>query len=188
MPFIHKSLTLALSLLASGWAGLYAAPAQALPLTWTLDNAVFSDGGAAAGGFSLNQYGFPGDVTIETSTTGGFAGMFYSTSSNNMLNLAPPNTYQIIFQIGYTDALALTFLYGLDTPAANNPLLLGGLSWECQGSYTCYAGDAGANGSIRYLESGSAGVGVGIPEPAVPALLAAALLGWRAARLKTTHP
>jgi hypothetical protein len=64
---------------------------------------------------------------------------------------------------------------------ATNPIIggLGGPSWECDGSYSCYVP---AGGQIRYITSGSASDPVRVPEPLTLSLFGAGLAGAAAMR------
>ena len=53
-----------------GAVAAFSAPSQALPTTWTLQNAVFDDGGTATGKFTLNVYGYLSEPA-HIETTGG---------------------------------------------------------------------------------------------------------------------
>jgi len=181
MSTINKSLfTVALNLLLIAWGGAYSTSISALPITWTLHDVTFSDGGTASGEFTINQSGFLSGSSITTTAVGSFTAESYiypGNSINPNFDYPSPNTFQITFQIDYTHALSLDFLYTVDLSNPQiNPLNLIS-SFECEGSYSCYTGNAAniiaSGGIIRSVTSGVAMT----PEPTALSLLVIGVAG-----------
>lgn len=159
-----KTLVAAGALLAAGGSA-----ANALPLTFELEDATFSDGGTMSGEFTLDVYGFltqPTKITTTAGTNlGGFTYQPPETSANGL-------SVVDFFSSTYNRDLHIVF---------DNPLIDGGydaidpnLSYECDG-FTCPSDDT------RYFTGGAA---VAASEPAGLALLSVgffgfAWFGWR---------
>ena len=186
MSTINKYLfTAALNLLLIAGGSAYSGSAAALPITWTLQNVTFADGGTASGEFTLNPYGFLDSSSITTTTptpatAGSFTGNVYTypgNSINPVLDASSLNTVQITFQIDYLHALNLVFQYTVDSGNPQiNPLILALSSFECEGSSSCATGNivniANDGGKIRYVSSGAVVTGLAaIPEPSALGLL-----------------
>ena len=83
MSTINKSLyAAALNLLLIAGGSAYSSSALALPITWTLQDVTFTDGGTASGNFSLNQYGYVSDFSITTTMVGSFTGNTYAVQTS----------------------------------------------------------------------------------------------------------
>ncbi len=128
----------------------------------------FNDGSTLVGDFTLNQYGFlANDFSLTTDAQTYIAGNSYYSNGN----------FYVDFQPGYVQDLHLAFLNDLTSGASSpDPLIvgIGGPSYECQGSYSCFIGNPDNGGSYRWLVDGSAVSGGGaVPEPATWALMIA---------------
>jgi hypothetical protein len=169
-------------LLAGSFSGLGAAP-----IVWTVQNAVFTDGGTLTGNFTydpaLNQFG-----NYRLEVAGGDESLFPAFVFQNGV---APNTIisrgngvfgfqTTLFRVGFPsqNRMLQLFLLGMDLLPANG----GTVSLNLPISSDCYNCDP-----FRPLISGSL-VGAAanqIPEPSTFALLAlggAALFGWKAKR------
>jgi hypothetical protein len=120
-------------------------------VTWVV-NGAFDDGGTVSGHFSIDVYGFlDSNFNLLTTAGGTLPGFDYTAADSYYSN----GTFYVDFQPGYYQDLHLTFAANLNFPVSNNPLLggLGGPSWECALSYSCYVPEGGLT---RYISSGSA--------------------------------
>ena len=126
----------------------------------------FNDGSTLVGDFTLNQYGFLlNNYSLTTDA------LTYTSANSYFSN----DSFFVDFQPGYVQDLHLDFLKDLTSAASSpDPLIigLGGPSYECFGSYSCYLGDPANGGDFRWLVDGSATTGGGaVPEPATWALV-----------------
>lgn len=168
------------SIAATGLA-LTAMAAHADPVLWTLNNVVFDDGGTASGWFVFDatqwntaqgKWGVYGDFDIQT--TAGTEGLSWHYNSADGNNFA-----WHIDMFGFANSLAwaangadepwIDFIFGSAlTDAGGTVSITGG--WEASDiNSTVYR--QFASGSIT-TETANA-----VPEPAVPALVGAALFG-----------
>ena len=130
----------------------------------------FIGGGTFTGSFAIDQYGFLDSsyaYSITTTAGGGFTGFTYNASDSYWSN----GTFYVDAQPGYQQDLHLVFADSLLVPLANNPIVTGGESYECVGSFSCYNQSAGA---IRYVGTGIASA---VPEPATWAMLVLGFIG-----------
>jgi PEP-CTERM motif len=137
----------------------------------------FNDGGTLSGTFDINQYGFLDGYNLVTTSGSIDPGFTYTPADSFFSN----GTFYIDAQPGYEADLHLTFTDNLSIGNASNPIIggLGGPSWECDGSYSCFVP---AGGQIRYLTSGSASDPVRVPEPLTLSLFGTGLAGAAAMR------
>jgi ABC-type phosphate transport system substrate-binding protein len=159
---VIKSALLGIAFMAFG-AALSAAEAA---VVWDVSG-TFSDGTTLTGSFSTDVYGYVQSANLVTQTKGAFTGFDYTLAdsySSSGLNF-------VDFQPGYTSDLHLQFADALTSPTANNPII-DAVSYECQGSFSCYVPSGGVT---RYLTGGveeDFGAAVGaVPEPATWAML-----------------
>jgi hypothetical protein len=134
-------------------------------VVWNVSG-TFSDDTTLIGSFSTDVYGYVESANLITQTKGAFTGFDYTLAdsySSSGLNF-------VDFQPGYTSDLHLQFANPLTSPIADNPII-DAVSYECQGSYSCYV-PSGA--PTRYLTGGegdfASAVGA-VPEPATWAIL-----------------
>lgn len=175
----------------AGLVLLAAAPAQATPLTWTLDNVTFDDGATASGWITYDAAD-PFSSVFNVSVTAGTVLSAFTFHKDNV-NLgdvndnsyleAPgtgpngfflwektPTTLNRTFNFSFANAL---------TDAGGTEALLTTDSYDCTGCIPW-----------RYVTGGSLTtapvVGTGVPEPATLGLMVPALgmLGWMARRRK----
>jgi len=136
-------------------------------VVWTVSG-TFDDGTTLTGSFTTNVYGFLEDnYSLTTQSEGAFTGFTYNSSDSYFSN----GTFYVDFQPGYEQDLHLVFADSLSVPNLNNPLVGGGPSYECQGSFSCYIP---AGGPIRYIDAGFASA---VPEPATWAMMLLGFLG-----------
>jgi hypothetical protein len=153
------------------FAGVSAANADVI---WNVTG-TFNDGGTLSGTFGIDQYGYLSGYDLLT-TPGGIG---------SGLNYTPGNSYHatgmfyVDAQPGYFGDLHLTFLDDLSFALASNPIIggVGGPSWECEASWSCYIPDGGPT---RYIASGFASAAV--PEPITLSLFGSGLAGAYAIR------
>ncbi|WP_372785412.1 PEPxxWA-CTERM sorting domain-containing protein [Phenylobacterium sp.] len=165
---------------------------------------LFNDGSALSGDFTINIDGFIDGPSLDVATN-----LFDYKAANSSLN----NTARSIdAQPGFMNDLRLTFTRDLTAVGVGANALVagvGGPSFECRGSFTCFKGDPALDpqGSYRWLVSGEAlsaltgdvggggpgGGGAAVPEPASWALmigglgLVGAALRRRVAAVKRTR-
>ncbi len=159
--------TLGLSAVLSGLA-LW--PAAASANTEWMVNATFNDDTTLTGTFVVNTYGYLVAANLQTDTNGVFTAFDYTTK-DSFVATGVTSPYFIDFQPGYQSDLHVVFADALTVGTADNPIVTGGASYECQGSFSCF--DLGG-GNTRFIESGSA---VAVPEPAAWALMLAGFAG-----------
>jgi hypothetical protein len=139
-----------------------AAPSAAsADVHWTV-NGTFDDGGSLSGFFDINVYGYLSDFDLTTTAGGTDPGFEYTPETSYFSN----GSFFVDAQPGYQADLHLAFLGDLSHAVLNNPIDggVGGPSYECVGSFSCYLP---AYGATRYLTGGAASV----PEPAGWALM-----------------
>jgi hypothetical protein len=139
-------------------------------IVWTV-NGSFIGGGTVSGTFTLDVYGFlENNFSITTTAGGGFSGFTYNASDSYYSN----GNFYVDFQPGYIQDLHLAFVDSLLVPSANNPISggLGGPSYECVGSFSCYTQPS--DGAYRYIGTGFASAA---PEPATWAMMVLGFLG-----------
>ena len=166
---MNRSWTLALSAVCAA-AGLAAAPSMASADTEWLVNATFDDGTTLTGTFVVNVYGYLESANLQTDTNGAFTAFDYKTT-NSSVATGVSSPYYIDFQPGYQSDLHVVFADALTVGSQDNPIVIGGASFECQGSFSCFDG---GGGNTRFIGSGSAQA---VPEPAVWALIFAGFAG-----------
>jgi len=149
---------------------LVAMTANAVPVTWTVDNLLFDDGGTASGSFvydaSENTYA---DINLVTTAGSGFGGASYTL----LVDSAPNNsTYlaAMVFPLEGLPALALSFASAL-TNAGGLVALDGNSEFIC--GQECEYPVA----TLRSITSGQVSA---VPVPAAVWLFGSALagLGW----------
>jgi hypothetical protein len=151
----------------------FAASTQAMPVVWTLADAVFDDGGIATGSFTYDAgTGTYTDINIVT-TAGNqqpipvYPGSNYGDLNNNTV----PGSHILIFETGSNNyGLGLNWQGSLSNAGGNIALEVGMTS---AGSYEIDL----SNFSQRFLASGTISA---IPVPAAVWLFGSALagLGW----------
>ena len=151
-------------------SGLALWPAAASANTEWMVNATFDDNSTLTGTFVVNTYGYLVSANLQTETNGVFTAFDYTTS-DSFVATGISSPYFIDFQPGYQSDLHVVFADSLTTGTADNPIVTGGASYECQGSFSCF--DLGG-GNTRFIESGFA---TEVPEPAVWALMLAGFGG-----------
>jgi hypothetical protein len=157
-----RRLALVLFLLA-GFVAFAPTSAKA-DVVWTVSG-TFEDGATLSGTFTINSYGYlENNFSFTTTAAGLFPGFTYNSSDSYYSN----GTFYVDAQPQYSADLHLDFLKSLTVASANNPLVVGGVSYECQGSFSCYIPDVSRGGDIRVLESGFASA---VPEASSWALL-----------------
>lgn len=120
-----------------------------------LVSGVFDDGGTLSGSFSLNQYGFLSAWDLTTTPGLLLGGYEYKSGTSTV---ADPTSFSISFAtLANKGGFDLVFANDLTSQTAFDPLVLGGLSSECDVNSYC------PNAPVtRELVSGAAYV----PEPA----------------------
>jgi hypothetical protein len=156
--------------------------ARALPITWTLQNAVFDDGGTASGSFTIGPYGYLNAPVTGTTTAGNLLGghAYLFTDPTNIIPGSPP-AYGVEFHSAtYNLTLHLEFQNSLETGGVDQLILAS--SWECA-SFSCPGPDYGSPGAnTRYFISGSA---VAAAEPTALGLLLLGIAGAVALRRRS---
>lgn len=130
-------------------------------VTW-LVSGTFSSGGTVSGSFNINTYGYLSGYDLLTTAGDGFSSFDYTEQNSYFSN----GTFYVDAQPEYQGDLHLEFVGDLSVPVANNPIVIGGPSYECQGSFSCYVP---TDGAIRYITGGFASAAV--PEPAIWAMM-----------------
>ena len=149
-------------------------------VVWIVD-ATFDDKTKLTGTFTINSYGYlENNYSLTTTNKGAFTGFTYTSSNSYFSN----GTFFVDYQPGYSNDLHLAFLADLSVPKLNNPIVGGGLSYECQDSFSCYVPKGGA---IRYIEAGFASA---VPEPSTWAMviLGFAGVGYLRSRRRNERP
>jgi len=155
---------------------LVAGPAMAGPLTWTLSNVTFDDGGTASGSFTYDaDLDALTNWTITTTPGSTLGGTTYDPSG-------PAFTVgNAVFYFGangiFDPYLRLSTASGL-TDAGGTVALLAGSSWECT---NC--------GTFRLVTGGSLSASAaGVPEPAAWAMMVVGFgaIGFAARRRQGT--
>jgi PEP-CTERM motif len=135
---------------------------------WVIDNAIFDDGTTLNGYFNINVYGFLDGYDLKTLANGPFVAVDYTPSNSFFSN----GTFYVDAQPGYQGDLHIEFANNLGVPESSNAIVGGdppGVSYECQGSFSCSNLDGGAT---RFIASGVASA---VPEPATWTMM---LLGF----------
>lgn len=167
-------LTLALVLLSLG-----PLPSAAMPLTWSLDNVTFTDGGVATGSFSYDA-DTSSLVDWNISVSGGdettFPAFSYTPATipdTGVFDTGPGLSFQFFvdtFALGGTPesrVLALSTLAPLTDVGGTVALQIGNdPSWESRECYNCNPYRLVATGSIRSA----------VPEPSSLVILATGLI------------
>jgi hypothetical protein len=121
---------------------------------------LFDDGARLSGSFTVNQYGFVGPASLETSDGATFAGMVYTVPGTPLGN----TVFQLDFgPNNYEDGMVLNFATDLNVGALSNALLTS--SYECR-TFFC----APSTSVFRHIVSGYASTSP-VPEPASWALM-----------------
>jgi hypothetical protein len=157
-------------------------PGAKADVVWTVEDSTFIGGGTVSGTFTIDVYGFLLNNWSLTTTLGGvFPGFTYNASDSYYSN----GTFYVDAQPGYSQDLHLVFAHSLLVPAANNPIVAGGVSYECVGSYSCFIPFA-PSGTDRYIGTGFAAAA---PEPGTWAMMILGFLciGFVAFRRKSDH-
>jgi len=145
---------------------------------WWLTGAAFDDGTLLSGEFTTNVYGYVSSWNLTTETNGVFTGYDYT---NGGIDYSASGSHFIDFQPGYFSDLHIVFQDDLTIPSPEiNPIVTGGASYECQGSYSCFV----PAGATRYLVSGEAVV----PEPAAWGLMLVGFAGVGCALRRVARP
>lgn len=151
--------------------------AQAYPLTLSLENATFSDGGTASGSISLNFYGNLDKGIIVTTAGSVLPGQSFILPTSPAGNFSSGSIIDL-YNGGYNITLHLVLVDDIGTTTAQtDQLVLSGASYECI-SFGC----TGSN--VRYFTAGD----VQIPEPLPIAVFGAGLVGLVAARRWVSRP
>jgi hypothetical protein len=164
-------------LLAASLAALFAAvPSNATPITWTLHDVTFTDGGAAWGHFTFDADTYVlSNIDITTSLGTAFSGGVYKFPDVSVPSLRafdPAFLTKGAGDLTGTPLLALLLFPASMTDAGGTlPLRLGvPLEGVC-GNATCTNGTPIRISASGFLTSAS------VPEPATASVLFAALLG-----------
>jgi hypothetical protein len=149
-----------------------AAPAAAIPVTWTLHNVVFDDGATASGWFVYDaDTNVFGPVDITTTSGAVVTGATYTLEDPGFDSTADFSVFVTGMLADYTGtpALALSML----VPLTN----AGGMIPVSNGEFVCI--DAGCTDGTpaRFIVSDAWVAGVGVPEPATASILALGLFG-----------
>ena len=162
--------------------------AQATPIAWTVNNAVFDDGTSLTGGFTYDESttSFT-DITLTTQATSFIVGSSYSsltstgigpasqTAQGLSLNLFNRGGLNIVFSALLTDLGGVVSLGTSTREGCNIGSPFGGQ--DCNGF-----GQLHAN---RFLVSGEVSAEAEIPVPSTVWLFGSALIGLRQIRRKT---
>ncbi len=128
-----------------------AASTSKADVQWVVSGTL-SDGGTLSGEFTINVYGQL-ENNFNLVTTGGslLSGFDYNASDSYYST----GTFYVDAQPAYENDLHLEFANSLGVGSLNNAIVggLGGPSYECQGSYSCFVP---SGGDTRYFVSGAA--------------------------------
>ena len=152
-----------------------ALPAQAIPITYTLQDVSFDDGSVAHGSFT---YDADTGVTVawDITTTDGVLPGFNYQDGSVFNNLFYPNSL-LFYPTGGDRYLNFTFDRALTNAGGTYALLTNLASYECD---NC--------GVARFINGGSVrSLSVDVPEPATALLMLPAALGLFAARRRAAR-
>lgn len=158
-----------------------AAPAGAVPVTWTLQDVTFTDGGTATGSF---VYDADTNIFSGLDITTSFYAAFGSAVTYS-ISTALSNSTRFDAVLAFPLFGNPRFIFDLVSPMTNAGgtinIALGFGDPDLEG--ICINSDCSAAGSVRFITSGAI---TSVPEPATIALFGAGLagLGWIGRRRK----
>ncbi len=168
MSMISRALSAAL---LAGFCAAAVPGAHAYPVTLSLENATFDDGGTASGIITLNTLGYLGPFDVTTTAGTSLPGFTYPVAGGPAGNIVNPGSVIDLFGASSAVDLHLVFVDVLQANGNTTDQLVLGASYECS-SFAC------TGASQRFFTSGD----VSIPEPVSMAILGTGLLGLAAAR------
>jgi len=171
---VHNAMTSSINgkISAALWMGIFAttlgAPlATAAPITWTLVNAQFREGGMASGSFVFDaSKGVYSSINIVTTPTQGFAGETYTSLVTGNASFA--STASLLF-VGTNTAPGFAYFLDFLTPLTNAggtvPLALFSDPSPHFGSQEFRCADAACNTTTLPTRYNSSGSVTSTPEP-----------------------
>lgn len=148
--------------------------AQAAPITWTLDNVTFTDGGTATGSFTIDAAAKTWSAFDIVTAGPALSGFNYNpTNSGLYFNGFGPNSFTIMPGDGHR-YITFSFLEALNE-TGNTRVILTDSSWECM---NC--------SPWRYMSGSVTSLAADVPEPGTVAMFlpALGLVGWMSRRRK----
>jgi hypothetical protein len=134
-------------------------------------NGVFTDGATVTGTIDTTVYGYVSSWDLTTTAAGAFPGFVYTPADSFISGGIGRAGYEFNAQPGYFGGLFLQFRNAIAGASGPEPLVggLGGPSYECQGSFSCYSDNGKLIGNapgvdVRYIAGG-------VPEPATWAMM-----------------